>query len=129
MVDFDSSAKKLYAKRQALLDELAAIDRALTALAGAGIAGPNNQEGHTVAAAEKEMSPVVPTRIKPPRVQSDAHRHASIEGRRRARHSKEAAAGRAREMPNQPARLASAAEVAGPPRLVKRKRHYNPSHS
>src|ERR1700730_18234484 len=104
MVDLNSSAKILRAKREELLDQLDAIDRALAALPSEGIVA-NAREGHTkvAAAVEEAKGPVIPargipTRVKPRRVLSDEHRHALIEGRRKARHSKEAAAGRAREM-------------------------------
>ena len=122
MVDLDSSAKMLHAKREELLDQLDVIDKALAALARAGITGANTRELQTEAAAEEATSPVVPTRVKPQRVLSDEHRQALIEGGRKARHSRDAAAGRAREMPDPSPGLARASEATGLPRLVKREK-------
>jgi hypothetical protein len=66
-------------------------------------------------------SDVIPTRLEPRRRQSDDHRHAAKEGRRRARHSREAAAGRAREMLEPWTGLAPASNTdARRPRLVKK---------
>ena len=64
---------------------------------------------------------VLPTRVKAPRMLSDEHKHALNEGRRKARHSKAAAAGFAREMPDPSPGLAPASSLGGSqPRLVKR---------
>ena len=66
-------------------------------------------------------SDVIPTRLEPRRRQSDDHRHAAKEGRRKARHSREAAAGRAREMLDPWTGLAPASTPdARRPRLVKK---------
>jgi hypothetical protein len=79
--------------------------------------------GNPQQTAGETASEVRPTRLKPPRTLSDEHRHALKEGRRKAHHSKEAAAGRAREMPDPRPGLApaSSADVRGP-RLVKQTR-------
>jgi hypothetical protein len=129
MVDRDSSAKMLLAKREKLLDQLEAIDKALAALPSKGIIVANAREVHAkaAAAAEQTTGPVIPargipTRVKPRRVLSDEHRHALIEGRRKARHSREAAAGRARELPNPSLGLTPASKATGLPRLVKREK-------
>ena len=120
MGDLDRTARMLHAKREALLDQLDAIDRAIAARAGAGVTVANARERHTEAAGAGATSPVVPTRVKPPRVLSDEHRQALIEGGRKARHSRDAAAGRAREMPDSSPGLAPASKATGLPRLVKR---------
>lgn len=92
----------LRARRDELLDQLKAVDAALAALAGSGGA-------------------VLPTRIKAPKTLSDGHKHALNEGRRKARHAKEAAAGFARELQELSPGLTTASSSAGrQPRLVKR---------
>jgi hypothetical protein len=116
-VALDSSAKKLQAKRQALLDQLEAIDKALAIHASKGIAVANTGEP---VAPEEATSPVVATRVKPQRVLSDEHRHAVREGRRKARHARDAAAGRAREMLDPSLVFSPASKATGAPRLVKR---------
>ncbi len=111
-VDHDHQLRILREKRAALLHQLDALDEA--------IAGLTRQD--TTDATSTTVPPVVPTRLTPRRVQSDEHRHASSEGRRKAHHSREAAAGRAREALEPPPKSASAAPRL--PRLVKRdKRH------
>jgi hypothetical protein len=119
-VDIDDTASVLRAKREALLDQLDAVDRALAALTTAGIIDANAQESQTAKPAEEATSSVVPTRVKPRRVLSDEHRHALAEGRRKARHAKDAAAGRARETLDPAPGLAPASTATGLPRLVKR---------
>jgi hypothetical protein len=120
VVDIDDAASLLRAKREALLDQLDAVDKALAALTAAGIVVANAQELHTAKLAEEATSPVVPTRVKPRRVLSDEHRHALTVGRRKARHAKDAAAGRARETPDPAPGLAPTSTVTDLPRLVKR---------
>jgi hypothetical protein len=114
VVDIEETARLLRAKREAVLDQLDAVDRALAALT-AGIIVANAQELPTAEPAERPTSAVVPTRMASRRVLSDEHRHALTEGRRKARHSKDVAAGRAREAPG----LAPASPATAPPRLVK----------
>ena len=123
MVDRDRTVIRLHAEREELLDQLAVVDRALAALTGARVTLANTQELNPTKAAEDATTPVVPRRVKSPRVLSDEHRHALIEGLRKARHSKEAAAGRAREMPDPSPGLALAPTAPQLPRLVKRQRH------
>lgn len=120
MVDRDRTVSRLHAQRKALLDQLDAVDRALAALTGAGVTGVTTRELETQEAAEEATSPVVPTRVKPPRMLSDEHRQALIEGRRKARHSTDVAAGRARDIPDPSPGLAPASAARQLPRLVKR---------
>src|SRR5581483_3509300 len=80
-VDLDSSLKALRAKRAELLNQVAAIDTALAALAAAGITAVSAPESQ-LEAPDVATSPVVPTRIKARRVLSDEHRHALLDGRR-----------------------------------------------
>jgi hypothetical protein len=100
VIDRDSSAKALHAKREALLDQLRAVDDAIAALAS-------------------EAPEVIPTRIKSRRMLTDEHRHAVVEGRRRARHSREAAKGLAREMLKPSPKSSLGSEASSLPRLVK----------
>jgi hypothetical protein len=122
MVDPDRTVMKLHAEREELLDQLAIVDRALAALTGTRVTLANTQEPSPTEAAEEATSPVVARRVKSPRVLSDEHRQALIDGLRKARHSKEAAAGRAREMPDPFPGLALASTAPQLPRLVKRQR-------
>jgi hypothetical protein len=104
MVNRNNEANLLRAKREELLDQLKAVDKALAALGGSGGAVP-------------------PTRVKAPRTLSDEHKHALNEGRRKARHAKDAAAGFARELPDLLPGLTPASSAAGrEPRLVKRRK-------
>ena len=124
MANLNDAVGLLRAKRKELLDQLDAVDKALAALNGLGVAltvtpeGPPQEE-----APEPVTNGVLPTRLTPARVLSDEHKHAMNEGRRKALHSKEVAAGRARELPDplpRPAPTASAASRR--PRLVKQTR-------
>lgn len=126
MVDLKDAVSLLRAKRKELMDQLDAVDKALAVLSG--VAGtvtvsPKrvSPEANPPEASEVEPNEVVPTRLNSPRTLSDEHRHALKEGRRKARHSKDAAAGLAREMTDPSPGLASASHARSqPPRLVKR---------
>jgi len=118
IADLDTSAKTLRAKREALRAQLDAVDQALAAVTSEEIAGAST--GGLEPALADRPDAVVPTRVRPQRVLSDEHRQALTEGRRKARHSQDAAAGRAREMADPSPGLASTATAL--PRLVKRKR-------
>jgi hypothetical protein len=123
MVSLSDAVSLLRAKRKELSDQLDAVDEALAALGSPGIASATRSEGNPQEAAGATVSESLPKRLRPPRVLSDEHRHALNEGRRKARHSKEAAAGRAREMPDPRPGLAPASSADGRrPRLVKRTR-------
>ena len=121
MVNLEDAVSLLQAKRKELADELDAIDKALAALSG--VAGDGSAASAKIPAAMTTTDPdaVVPTRIKPRRTLSDDHKHALNEGRRKAHHSKAAAAGLARELSDQEPALAPASSADGrQPRLVKR---------
>jgi hypothetical protein len=120
-VDLDGTAKLLRAKRKALLAQLDAVDRALATLTAAEIIVANVQELPPAEPADEATSPVVPTRVKPRRALSDEHRHALTEGRRKARHARDVAAGHARETPDPAPGLAPASTATSLPRLVKRR--------
>ena len=126
-VEFDEDEGCLRAKREALLEQLAAVDRALAALVAPETPVANAQD---LKAAEpavdpaegpaEEAGPVVPRRVTARRTLTDEHRHAITEGRRKARHAKDAAAGRAREAIDPAPGLAPASTATEFPRLVKR---------
>ena len=106
MANLNDAESLLRARRKELSDQLKAVDEALAALVK-----PCTVTG------------IIPARLKPPRMLSDEHRHALKEGRRKARHSKEVAAGRAREMSDPRPGLASASGADDRrPRLVKQKK-------
>ena len=111
MVNLGDAVRLLRAQRKELSDQLDAVDKALTAL------------GEPCGVARTTMTDVLPTTQKSPRTLSDEHRHALKEGRRKAHHSKEVAAGRAREAsdPRPGLALASSADDQRP-RLVKQKK-------
>src|SRR6476646_8344137 len=123
MVNLSDAVRLLRGQRQELSDQLDAVDKALAALSeprGVPRTGP---EGNPGGSAGETMTEVIPTRLKPQRKLSDEHRHALKEGRRRARNSKEVAAGRAREMSDPRPGLASASSVDDRhPRLVKQRK-------
>jgi len=134
-------------QRRELLDQLDAVDKALAALKSAGVAGADTPpaepavQADTVPAgavqagavqagaipadavpADAAEGAVVPTRVKPRRVLSDAHRQALVVSKRKAREAREATAGLAREMPEDSFVPAIGTRGDGQaPRLVKRK--------
>lgn len=121
MVDLKDAVSLLRAKRKELIDQLDAVDKALSVLSGVAATATIAPEAHPPEAPERTPYTVLPTRLNPPRTLSDEHKHALKEGRRKARHSKDAAAGLAREMTASSPGLASGSRVSGQrPRLVKR---------
>jgi hypothetical protein len=89
----------LEGQRRELLDQLAAIDRAIAALGGAGA---DVAEAPAAApAVEHAAATVLPKQFKPRRVLSDSHKHALKAGKRRARDAHDVARGLAREMPGE----------------------------
>jgi hypothetical protein len=127
MVDLNRIVGTLQATRRELTQQLDAIDKAIAALVSAAPSAepagvPADIPADVSGAGQTDApSPLEPMRLKPKRVLNDAHKEALARGRRRAREVKEAAAGRARELPDDsfvPA-LASASG-AQPPRLIKK---------
>lgn len=116
MIDLNEAVSLLRAKREELLDQLGAVDKALAALSGFSPAATPPPEPSQ--ATESAVSTVLPTRVKPPRTLTDEHKHALKEGRRRAHHAKAAAAGLAREQTEPSPGLAPGAG-GRQPRLVK----------
>jgi hypothetical protein len=120
MVNLGDAVSLLRAQRKELSDQLDAVDKALAALAEPRGVPETSPEGNPQEATGETATEVLPTRLKPPKTLSDEHRHALKEGRRKARHLKEVAAGRAREMSDPRPGLASASSADGRrPRLVK----------
>ena len=123
VVDLNDALGLLRGKRKELLDQLHAVDKALAALGGLSVDVVATPERNAQEPATKAASGVLPTRLKPRRALSDEHKHALNEGRRKARHSQDAAAGRARELPESVPGLAPTSNADGRrPRLVKRTR-------
>jgi hypothetical protein len=123
MIDLNDAVSLLQAKRKELADQLAAVDKALDALRGTGPV-TTAPEGSPQEATESAPDTVLPTRLKSPRTLSDEHKHALNEGRRKARHAQDAAAGLARELTEPLPSQASASKADGQqPRLVKRTKH------
>ncbi len=121
MVELKDAVSLLRAKRQELIDQLDAVDKALSALTAVASTATIAPEANPPEAPERTPDSVLPTRLNPPRTLSDEHKHALKEGRRKARHSKDAAAGIAREMTDLSPGLASGSRASGQsPRLVKR---------
>jgi hypothetical protein len=123
MIDLNDAVSLLRAKRNELADQLDAVDKALAALTGHAGDCSATPEKNPAATTETDPGIVLPTRLTPRRTLSDEHKHAISEGRRKARHSKAAAAGLARELSDQPPGLAPTSSADGRrPRLMKRTR-------
>ena len=121
MVNLSDAVRLLRAQRKVLSDQLDAVDKALAALGEPrGVPRPGSSGGNSEGALGETVTEVLPTKLKPPRKLSDEHRHALKEGRRKARNSKDVAAGRARDIPDPRPGLASASSSDDRhPRLVK----------
>ena len=121
MVDLKDAVSLLRAKRKELMDQLDAVDKALAALSGLAGTVTMAPDANHPEASEQTSNTVLPTRVNSPRTLTDEHKHALKEGRRKARHSKDAAAGLAREITDPSPGLASGSRAGGQlPRLVKR---------
>ena len=120
MVNLSDAVRLLRAHRKELSDQLDAVDKALAALGEPSRDLRTASEGNPQGAPGETVTEVLPTRLKPSRKLSDEHRHALKEGRRKARHSKDVAAGHAREVsdPRPSLALSSSADDRRP-RLVK----------
>jgi hypothetical protein len=122
MVNLRSTVVILQAQRRELVEQLDAVDRAITALTSAAGSAATD-ERRTAKSVKAAPGDVVARTVKPKRVLSEAHKEAMIAGRRKGRVAKEVAAGRAREMPDEgfvPAIAAGSGSDA--PRLVKRQK-------
>ena len=121
MVELSRIVSTLKATRRELAQQLEAIDKAIAALTSAPQSADVAAVPDATAAAPSDTTPPGPTRLKPKRVLADAHKEAMAKGRRRAREVKEAAAGRARELPDD-SFVPALARTSGaqPPRLIKK---------
>ena len=109
MATLDRIRRDLEGQRRVLLDQLAAVDKAIAALADI----PEVQR--------RTDPPVVPTRVKPKRELTDSHKQKLVASSRRAREVKDAAKGIARELEDDSFVPAIGRRGASqPPRLVKR---------
>lgn len=128
MAELSGIVAMLHAQRRELVEQLAAIDRAIAAL---DIPAMTTSDRRPVASvippapsvplALPELSAIEPTRVKARRLQTDEHKHAVGAGRRKARAARDAASGIARDMQGDD--FVSAIGYRGgrqPPRLVKR---------
>ena len=120
MLTTNDAVSRLRAKRESLSAQLAAVDRELAVL---GVRDPTTADGEeSQGTSGNAASAAVLTKLNPAKTLSDDHKHALNEGRRKARHARDAAAGIAREMLEPvPGLVASSAESRRP-RLVKRTR-------
>jgi hypothetical protein len=124
MIDVNDALRLLRAKRDELLGLLHAVDKALEALEAVDLTVATPLEVNPQRTSENTDGGVLPTRLKPRRVLTDEHKHALKEGRRKARHSKDAAGGLARELSEPSVGLVSTSSAdSAPPRLVKRLKH------
>lgn len=119
MTDLHDAVRLLQAKRKELADELDAVDKALAALSRIGGAEAGAAKENPSRPPEAAPSAVLATKLKPRRTLSDEHKHSLSEGRRKAHHSKAAAAGLARELLDQAPALVASSGEGRQPRLVK----------
>jgi hypothetical protein len=113
--------RMLAEQRRELLDQIAAIDRAIAALGSAGTEAEKAVPATPDVPADEIAGPM-PRQVKARRVLSDSHKQALIAGKRRARAAHDAAKGLARELPDDafvPA-IGTRDGARQPPRLVKR---------
>src|SRR4030095_14961715 len=121
MVDLKDAVSLLRAKRKELIDQLDAVDKALSVLIGVPGTVTIAPEANPPETSEPTPHTVLPTRLNPARTLSDEHKHALTEGRRKARHSKDAAAGFARELTDLPPGVAPGSRARShAPRLLER---------
>ena len=100
MAELTHIVRMLEGQRRELVDQLAAVDKAIAALKGTTAAGDDARPAQTDIP-EDSPATKLPRRIKQKRVLSDAHKQAMIAGRRKAREAHDVAKGLAREMPDE----------------------------
>lgn len=98
MVNLDPIVRQLNEQRRELVEQLAAVDAAIAALANLGTAVPAGPPAEPDVPVELAAGEIVPRRLKAKRVLSDSHKHALVVSKRRARGAKEAAKGLARDL-------------------------------
>ena len=100
MAELKQIVRMLEGQRRELVDQLAAVDKAIAALNGTAAAGGDARPAQPDSIQDPPATKL-PRRVKQKRVLSDAHKQAMIAGRRKAREAHDVAKGLAREMPDE----------------------------
>ena len=126
MAELKQIVRLLERQRRELVEQLAAVDKAIAALVplkNATVAvGTDAPAASSDIPTEDPPATTLPRRVKPKRVLTDVHKQALMTARRKAREAHEVAKGLAREMPEEG--FVPAIGVKGDrqaPRLIKRK--------
>jgi hypothetical protein len=101
MAEFKQIVQMLEGQRRELVDQLAAVDKAIAALNGTAAAGGDARPAQPHIPTEDPPATPLARRVKEKRVLSDAHRQAMLAGRRKTREAHDVAKGLAREMPDE----------------------------
>jgi hypothetical protein len=101
MADLKQIVQMLEGQRRELVDQLAAVDKAIAALNGTAAAGDDARPAQPDIPTEAPPATQLARRVKEKRVLSDAHKQALIAGRRKTREAHDVAKGLAREMPDE----------------------------
>ena len=101
MADLKQIVQMLEGQRRELVDQLAAVDKAIAALNGTAAAGGDARPAQPDIPTEAPLATPLARRVKEKRVLSDAHKQALIAGRRKTREAHDVAKGLAREMPDE----------------------------
>jgi hypothetical protein len=101
MAELKQIVRMLEGQRRELVDQLAAVDKAIAALNGTAAAGGDARPAQPDIPTEGPPATKLPRRVKQKRVLSDVHKQAMISGRRKAREAHDVAKGLAREMPDE----------------------------
>ena len=101
MAELKHIVRMLERQRRDLVDQLAAVDKAIAALNGTAATGGDASPAQPDIPTEDPRATKLPRRIKQKRVLSDAHKQAMVAGRRKAREAHDVAKGLAREMPDE----------------------------
>jgi hypothetical protein len=100
MAELKQIVRMLEGQRRELVDQLAAVDKAIAALNGTA-AGGDASPAQPDIPTEDPPATKLPRQVKQKRVLSDVHKQAMISGRRKAREAHDVAKGLAREMPDE----------------------------
>jgi hypothetical protein len=100
MAELKQIVRMLEGQRRELVDQLAAVDKAIAALDGTA-AGGDARPAQPDIPTEDPPATKLPRQVKQKRVLSDVHKQAMISGRRKAREAHDVAKGLAREMPDE----------------------------
>ena len=125
MAELKQIVRLLERQRRELVEQLAAVDKAIAALVplkNATVAVGSDAPAASSDIPTDDPPATTPRRLKPKRVLTDVHKQALMTARRKAREAHEVAKGLAREMPEEG--FVPAIGVKGDrqaPRLIKRK--------